>query len=142
MSKDAQVDHILKLMLNGQWKGAQSNQELSAKWKCHPRTVSDRACEASAVLKRLGGPVEAFIERKLAELEALQAMATADGNVRDAVKAIELAAKIRGALVQKHEHKDTTEERKKLASMSPEERIELHKRAIAEEEEKQKGGMH
>lgn len=71
-SADEQIDHILKLMLEGEWKGAESHRVLAAGWGCHPRTVGDRAVAAAAVLRRIGGPVEDLVKAKLAELEHIK----------------------------------------------------------------------
>jgi hypothetical protein len=71
MTSDEQIDHIVKLMLEGEWKGARSHRELAAAWGCHPRTVSYRANEAAAVCRRMGGDVESLVRAKLAELEQI-----------------------------------------------------------------------
>ncbi len=131
VGKDEQVDHILQLMLNGQWQGAKSNGELAQTWACHPRTVSDRACEASAVLKRIGGPVEDYVAKAMAEIDADIATARAEGEWGAVMKGHELKAKLKGALIQKRE--DVTDTRKKLATMTAEERIKLHEDAIERE---------
>ena len=71
MNVDQQIDHIVKLMLEGEWKGSRSHRELADAWGCHPRTVGDRAIAAAAVCRRMGGNVEAMVRAKLAELEHL-----------------------------------------------------------------------
>src|SRR5678815_145627 len=72
LTADEQVDRIVKLMMSGEWKGSQSHRELAAEWACHPRTVYDRAVAASAVVKRLGGEMEAWVLGKLAELDEIK----------------------------------------------------------------------
>ena len=126
MTKQAQEDHIIRLMLAGRWFGGRSSEALAKEWGCHPRTVGDRALVASGVIRRRGQPIEEFIDHKLAELEALQAAAMDEvkwfkvgdelvsrpaQNVPAAINAIRLQAEIKGALVKKHEHKDVPAEK-------------------------------
>jgi hypothetical protein len=75
MTADEQIDHIVKMMLEGEWKGSRSHRELAAGWGCHPRTVGDRAVAAAAVCRRLGGDVEERVRAKLAELEHIAEVA-------------------------------------------------------------------
>lgn len=135
MTKDEQTDYILQMMLTGTWQGAKSNAQLAEAWHCHPRTVSDRACEASAVLKRIGGPLEDYVAKAMAELDADIQLARAEGHWPAVMKGHELKAKLKGALTQKHEH-TVSDEREKLAKLTPSERIQLHEAAIAEERAK------
>lgn len=116
MTTDEQIDHIVKLMIEGEWKGAQSHRELAAGWGCHPRTVGDRAVTASAIVKRAGGPLEDWVLLKLAELEhvketamRLQKAVVVAGEVqlfdapdtKAAAMAIKLQLEARGVFVRK-----------------------------------------
>ena len=125
--EDEQVDHIVKMMLRGEWKGGRSRKLLAAEWGIHERTVGDRAVIASGVLSRRGKPIEDLIDQKYAELEQIQAAAmkhkravlVSDGKdagshveyVPDpqftaAVKAVQTQMEIRGVLT-KHRPKET-----------------------------------
>lgn len=75
LTPDQQIDAIVKMMVQGQWKGSASSRKLAQEWECHPRTVGDRAVAASAVVKRAGGPIEGWILLKMAELEHVKEVA-------------------------------------------------------------------
>lgn len=75
MTPAARQDHIIKMMLAGQWKGARSRRTLAKEWKIHERTVGDDAVVASGVLSRRGMPIEQLIDAKYAELEYIQRQA-------------------------------------------------------------------
>jgi hypothetical protein len=72
MTPAARQDHILRMMLRGEWRGGRSRKELAAEWKLHERTIGDDAMVASGVLARRGKPIEEVIDQKLAELEQIQ----------------------------------------------------------------------
>lgn len=163
MTADEQIDHIVKLMLEGEWKGARSHRELAAAWGCHPRTVGDRAVAAAAVCHRLGGNVEAMIRAKLAELEHIAEVAmelnrpvvvsVGDGmgskvelypapDVKAAERAIRSYLEVLGAF--NHVKKTVELPADEVAKMTPAEKLEAHRKAIAEldAELAEKGGMH
>lgn len=75
LTPDEQIDAIVRLMVTGEWKGAASCRKLAVEWVCHPRTVGDRAVSASAVVHRVGTPLEEWITAKLAELEQVKEVA-------------------------------------------------------------------
>ncbi len=119
-----QEDVIIRLMANGEWRGAASSRELAAKWEVHPRTVGDRAVVASGFLKRTGGDLEGWVMSKLAELEHIAALALAatkpvvvDGvielvkapDTKAATAAVKLQLELRGQLVKKVEKIDKGE---------------------------------
>ena len=114
--KDERVDHIIKLMVNREWHPGRAHKELAEKWGIHPRTVSDYADIASGVLKRADGDLMVWVNNKLQELDTIAAAAVAkthtykvkdelievpDPDFASAVKAINVAADIRGAKLQK-----------------------------------------
>lgn len=72
ISADEQVDAIVRMMATGSWRGMSSRAELAEQWGCHPRTVGDRAEHASHILKRTGGPLEQYVQEKLAELDNIK----------------------------------------------------------------------
>jgi len=109
MTPAERTDHILRMMLRGEWKGGRSRKELAAEWKLHERTIGDDAMVASGVLARRGKPIEDLIDSKIAELEQIQHQAmerqgyTIGGDaypnpdLRNAILAIRLIMDIRGA---------------------------------------------
>jgi hypothetical protein len=123
-TRDERIDFIVRAMAEGRWDGCKSHEELAKRWGLHPRTVGEYAGAASAVIGRMGTPLEDFCESKLAELEALHRAALArerivrlrcaacgagseerapDPDIRGAADAVRLQCQIRGALVQRHE---------------------------------------
>lgn len=164
-TKDERVDYIIKLMLRGTWKGGASREVLGAEWGCHERTVGDYADIASGVLARRGRPIEEFADAKLQELESIQRAAldhvkvitvsdgsengshvekVPDPNYREAIAAIKLQLDIRGVTSRAAVAKPTgkAEPDADYEKLSAEQRIAMHRAAIAEEETKLKGGMH
>jgi hypothetical protein len=113
----ARQDHIIRMMLAGQWKGARSRRSLAKEWSIHERTVGDDAVVASGVLSRRGKPIEELIDAKYAELEHIQKQAmehkravsvsdgesgshleyVADPNFIAAIKAVQTQMELRGA---------------------------------------------
>ncbi len=136
-SPDEQVDHVVRLMATGQWRGMTTRAELAQQWGCHPRTVGDRAVIASALLKRTGGDLEAWVEGKLAELDQLKAEALMleKPDVKAAIQAIRTQLEIRGAIgpAKRAAASDVPAEYQEL---TPQQRIEAHRAAIAEEEQR------
>lgn len=116
MTPAARQDHIIRMMLSGQWKGARSRRSLAKEWAVHERTVGDDAVVASGVLSRRGKPIEELIDAKYAELEQIQsaamrhkrAMQVSDGEAGShieyvpdpdfgaAIKAVQTQLEIRG----------------------------------------------
>ncbi len=143
-----QVDTIAKLMATGQWRGMRSRRELAELWGIHERTVGYRAQEASAFLKRVGKPIEQVIMETLDDLEDIQAEALEQGELDIARKAVMDRATVRGVVgPAKRTTAPVDEASKDYATMTPAERIEAHRSAIAEEEarlseEQRKGGVH
>jgi hypothetical protein len=145
MTPAQRQDYVIKLMLAGKWKGGRSRRALAAKWGVHERTVGDDAVVASAVLSRRGKPIEELIDSKYAELEGIQAEAlrASRPDFNAAIKAIQLQMDIRGVTtkaVRAPKGEETTDGA--YEKLSAEQRIAMHKAAIAEEESKLKGGMH
>ncbi len=155
MTSDERVDHIIRLMLEGDWHGGSSSKKLAAEWECHPKTVSDLACRASAVLKRSGAPIEQEIAQALAELDSLKALAlsyergfvvkdgvdsshveyVSDPQIREAISAVKLRMDILGVTSTKRGKEQTKpavdDEYDKLTK---EQRIAKLKEALALEE--------
>jgi hypothetical protein len=75
MTADEQIDAIVRMMVQGEWRGSASRRELAEAWGCHPRTVGERAYAASAVIHRAGSPLEDWIREKLAELDEVKNVA-------------------------------------------------------------------
>jgi hypothetical protein len=118
------IDYIVRAMTEGRWSAGKSHQELAERWGLHPRTVSEYAGAASAIIDRMGTPLEDFVEAKLAELETMHRVAMSrerlvrvrclacgqgsderapDPDVKGAAEAVRLQLQARGALVQRHE---------------------------------------
>ena len=143
MTPSERQDHILRMMLRGEWRGGRSRKELAEEWKLHERTIGDDAMVASGVLARRGKPIEDLIDAKMAELETIQALALADGSWIAALKAIQLQMDIRGVTTTRRPKDDAPRaETADLEKLSAEQRIAMHKAAIAEEEAKLKGVTH
>jgi hypothetical protein len=158
MTSDEQIDHIVKLMLEGEWKGARSHRELAAAWGCHPRTVSYRANEAAAVCRRMGGDVESLVRAKLAELEQIADAAmnhkrpiVVAGLVelhpapdfKAAAKATRDYLEVLGAFNHVKKTQDVPGD--EVGKMTPAEKLEAHRKAVAELEQEiagTKGDMH
>ncbi len=142
MTPDDQIDHIVRMMLSGDWAGSKSHKELAAGWGCHPRTVGDRAVVASGILKRAGGPLEDWVLGKLSELEHIktEAMAREPPLVKTAVDAIRLQMEVRGVFVKKGAELPGDD----VAKMSDAEKLAAHRQAVAELELKvgTNGGIH
>jgi hypothetical protein len=134
---DEQVDRIVKMMVSGEWKGAQSHKELAKEWGCHPRTVGDRAVAASAVVKRAGGDLEAWIMGKLAELDEIKetAMSQEKPDCKAAAAAVKLQLEARGVFVKKTQQVEPDD----IDKMSPAEKIQAHEKAIADLRAEQAG---
>jgi hypothetical protein len=104
-------ERILEMMLHREWNPGASHKGLAKEWGVAPRTVADRALEASRAIRLASKkPVEDFVAEAFAELDALIQEARALGKPRDAAYCIELKAKMLGAFAPtKTETKDTTE---------------------------------
>jgi len=158
MTPAERTDHILKMMLRGEWKGGRSRKELAAEWKLHERTIGDDAMVASGVLARRGKPIEDLIDARMAELESIQSRAlehqravVVAGSVEyvddpqfvAAIKAIQLQMDIRGVTTTRRpKDAEKTEHDDEYAKLSKEERIVRLKAALAEEEGDSKGEIH
>lgn len=147
MSRDEKIDHILKMMLEGEWKGCRSHRELAAGWSCHPRTVGDLAQSAADIKRRLAGDAEKMVHAKLAELEHIAEVAMnlqrpvivnkqvelyPAPDVKAAEKAVRDYLEVLGAF--NHVRKVQEQPAEGYDKLSPAERIAAHKAAIAEEE--------
>lgn len=158
MTPAERTDHILRMMLRGEWKGGRSRKELAEEWKLHERTIGDDAMVASGVLARRGKPIEELIDARMAELESIQSRALEhkravvvggelvyvdDPQFIAAIKAIQLQVDIRGVTsTSRKPAADTRQADAEYDKLSAEQRIAMHKAAIAEEEVKLKGVTH
>lgn len=98
---DQMREHIMNLMLNREWNPGVSHKQLATKWGCATRTVADRALEANRVIRTIATrdkSNEDFVHEKLVELDSIAARSMAIDRPRDAIAAIELQAKLRGAM--------------------------------------------
>lgn len=98
LTADEQIDVIVQMMVSREWKGMVSRRELAKKWGCHERTVGDRADQASAFVRRQGGPLDDWVAGKIAELEGIVEEAMGSGHEQAAVNAIKLMMDAKGAL--------------------------------------------
>lgn len=134
-SADDQIDHIVRMMLEGEWQGGRSHKALAIEWGCHPRTVCDRAIAASAVCRRIGGPVDELVRAKLAELEHIKDVAL--GLDKPDVKAAHLAVKTYLEVLGAFNHVKKTQELAPddVDRMTPAEKLEAHRKVVAELEQ-------
>jgi len=135
-------ERILEMMLHREWSPGASNKELAKEWGVAPRTVADRALEASRAIRLASKkPVEDFVAEAFAELDALLQEARALGKPRDAAYCIELKAKMLGAFAPTKTQEVAPDE---VAKMSDEEKLAAHRKAAEELEQKIAGkdGMH
>lgn len=138
---DEMRERIMAMMLHREWNPGKSHKELAEEWKVAPRTVSDRALEASRVIRHAAKkPVEDFVAEALVELDSLAAEARALGKPRDAAYCIELKGKMLGAFVTKVQEVSGDE----VSKMSDEEKLAAHRKAVAELELKvaERNGVH
>lgn len=105
---EEQVHHVVRMMLNGEWRGGQSRVELADLWGVHERTVGDRAMAASCILAMRGTPIEQLIDDKLAQLDRVadSAMAGMRKDHKAAIMAIRLQMEIRGVLTKQRPKDD------------------------------------
>lgn len=140
-STDDQVDHIIRMMLRGEWKGMKSRAELSEKWGIHEHTVGLRAQAASTFLRKQGSDIEVEAREALAELDTIKRIAMEsvdkDGNplLREATAAIKLKMDILGITTRRSDRNarqkpDVDDE---YGSMPRQERIARLEAALAEE---------
>lgn len=139
MTTDQQVDHIIRMMLRGEWKGMKSRAELSAEWGIHEHTVGMRAQAASTFLRKQCTDLEVEAREALAELDNIKRMALEcvdkDGNplLREATAAIKLKMDILG-ITSRHRVKERkAEPDDEYAKLSREERIARLQAALDEE---------
>lgn len=156
MTPDEQIEHIIKLMLEGEWKGSRTSRELAAGWGVHPKTVSIRAMSAAAVIEHSAGDIPKMVRAKLAELEhlievamSLQKHVVVDDDVRfypaPDVKVARAAIRDYLEILGAFNHTKKVEVTTGYENMTPAEKIAAHEKAIAEEREKlvaEKGEMH
>lgn len=136
---DQMRERILELMLHREWNPGASHKELAKEWGVAPRTVADRALEASRAIRLASKkPVEDFVAEAFAELDTLIQEARALGKPRDAAYCIELKAKMLGAFAPTKVEKTEPDE---VAKMSDAEKLEAHRKAVAELEAKVANGQ-
>jgi len=127
------VERIATMMINGQWQGGASKEQLAAEWDIHERTVGQFAIMASLQLERKGQPIEELIGERIAELDNIkrQALEDAKPDYKAAIGAIKLIMDIRGVtLARKPSKADPPKDG--YDNMKPKELIALHQKAIAE----------
>jgi len=158
---EERVQHIVRLMLKGHWKGMASREKLAEEWGCHERTVGDMAERASSVVACRGKPIEQEIDAALSDLEQIKRMALDNERVivdkkgdahyfaapmlHDAIEAIKLKMDIRGVTsTRRPKDAKPAEHDDEYAKLSKEERIVRLKAALAEEMAVEDGsnGMH
>lgn len=106
---DQRVSEIINLMTSGMWVPGKCHRELGAKWGITPATVSRLASQASRfiVMMSQGQDKEELQGMMLAGIAGIRAQALSHSrpDFRTALSAYELAAKIQGLIINKHEAK-------------------------------------
>lgn len=130
---DAGVKDIVELMTSGRWVTGASHQAIAAKHHVHPETVKKWATNASRIIRfAIEGDVEEIRARMVSTLENIVSTAmtyervitdrhgasftVAQPDLKAAVSAIDLQAKLLGLVVQKHEVQMTEEEARRVLS--------------------------
>lgn len=131
-------EHIAQMMIHGDWHGVTSRKKLADEWGCAERTVGDRALEASRAIG-LNRNIKGWVDEKIQQLEQDAELARSLGKPRDAAYCIELQAKMLGALAPVKRTEVPPDE---VSKMSREQKIEEHKKAIAELEAEAGKEMH
>jgi len=102
-TRDARVNRVIAMMVNGQWHGAKSSHELAAEFGVSFHCVHEYAREANSVIRRAFGPEdrEALREQFMLGIEALKARALEKGDLRTALGTFDLVARVAGLITQK-----------------------------------------
>lgn len=108
--RDERIDHIVDLMTRGAWYGARSHRELAATWGVSLHAVREYASTARSVVRAVLDDSERAEDVKAALLSAVDEVRRRASESGDdpralavALKALELRAKVLGALVDRHE---------------------------------------
>lgn len=147
LTADEQREHIVHLMINREWRPGRSHKQLAKDWGIAPRTVAQRALEASRAIHVANGGLHEFICRKMSELDTVveEAMEKTDADgqpcpdLKAAIAAIRVQGELMGAIgarSSKERPKLDDDVKSKYKQMSPAERIAEHERAILEERAK------
>jgi len=100
MTNDDVRDRIAKMMLGAEWKGGDSTKAIAAETGWTIKHVQTLAREAGGILRHLSGDLPALVSEEQAKLDMVFSMAIEDRELHAAIKAIELKAKLAGALNQ------------------------------------------
>lgn len=148
---DEQREYIVRMMLEREWRPGRSHKQLAKDWGIAPRTVAQRALEASRAIHVANGGLQEFICRKMSELDTVieQAMdcvkldkeggTIESPDLKAAIAAIRVQGELMGAIgarSSKERPKLDDDVKSKYKQMSPAERIAEHEKAIAEERAK------
>lgn len=152
LTADEQREYIVRMMLEREWRPGRSHKQLAKDWGIAPRTVAQRALEASRAIHVANGGLQEFICRKMSELDTVieSAMSVVkltgdDGKCVDApdLKAAIAAIRVQGELMgaigarsSKERPKLDDDVKSRYKQMSPAEKIAEHEKAIAEEKAK------
>lgn len=149
---DDRIDHIVRMMLTGVWKGMKSHVALGEDWGCHPRTVGTMAERAHAIIARRGQPIELEIDQALADLEQIKRLAldnercTVDKNgeahyyaspmLREATEAITRKLEILGVMAKARGSKEKPHPEDDMSKLTPEQMIAKLEEALTIERAK------
>jgi len=127
--KDQRVDHIVRLMAHGEWHGAGSHHELSDAWGVSIAAVQEYARIASGIIRVVveGNPDEVRAEI-IAGIEAIKAQAIKQRELRTALQAVDLKARMLGLITNKVEAR--VEAAQKLSDAALEDAILAEAEAI------------
>jgi hypothetical protein len=123
--RDQRVDIVLDRMTAGEWQGTRTARELAASWECSLGAVQDYAREASGIIRKvIEGDAADLRAQLLTGLADLKRRALEACDLKAALGAFELEAKVLGLITQKVSHKvdagapkSTAEAKAELRSM-------------------------
>ena len=144
---DEQREHICRMMIERIWRPGRSHKQLAKEWGIAPRTVAQRALEASRAIHVANGGLQEFIMRKMIELDTVveEAMEKTDADgqpcpdLKAAIAAIRVQGELMGAIgarSSKERPKLDDDVKSRYKQMTPAEKIAEHEKAIAEERAK------
>jgi hypothetical protein len=112
IEREVRVDRVLSLMSRGAWFGVRTTRELATEWSCSQGAVNDYAREASGIIRHvLSDDVEELRAQLLLGAEDIRRRAlrkSGGSDLRSALGALELRAKVLGLVVQRIDAKVTT----------------------------------
>ena len=152
-----QSEFISRLMVERKWRSGRDHKALAPIWKMAVRTVGARALIAAKAVHLSRGDAGTFIAEKLAELDSAIAMgfertrmirfkvgddweeeAVPDPDLKAVIAAVRVQGEIMGVVGGRAKAPSKLDEDQKSAykDMTPQQRIELHMKAVEEERAK------